>query len=437
MISWETAFHPGDQVWLMLACIITILLGPAGVFVLFCRQLSRDQMQNLIKLMPILFSGMLLSWMLWGYSLAYAPSWHSLPDAPPIAAAPTTTLQEAMAIAEARIDETQLIGRGGFVGGTEYVAMKMVAPIMGEDGPLFPRRRPHEHVPHILECLFRLCGLSLFLTALTICWFPQFRPGSIMILSVLWITLVYAPVAHWLSGDGWLDSMGAMDFGGGIFFAAAGAALLACKQPRQLQIKSANQDWQDVLGAAAFWLGLAVYTSAHTFQADLRISLVFINLLLGTASSATIWGIANSFVWNVQIAKQIPAGILVGCIALVPGGPWIQPQSSIIIGAFTGLAVNVFVRLWENVKQSSPPIFPLTFLLGGTIGMLATGIFAAKSIAGTRWDGREITGLIDGNVELLGHQILAVIATIGWSFVLSWLIQRGMKLCLVRFGEHE
>ena len=225
MILWRTVFSAGDLAWVAIISVLSMVLYIAG-FVRVHFPLVPTRSDRVIwKSLPLLLAMLTVAWSLWIFSLTFAPSIGTIPDVDPNPR-PMISLQEMAAIEDARKDETHLYGRGGILGNVWYLAMNKMMPVVGQDRPMFPTRRPNHNLPLLLEFFFRLSSFMIIVLPLTLLWSRSASGLRLAMLVVLWSTFVYAPVVHAIAGDGWLEELGAIDFSMGLALLASGCSAL-------------------------------------------------------------------------------------------------------------------------------------------------------------------------------------------------------------------
>ena len=434
MISWRDTFPSGSLVWLLLVAILAPLLATIGYALLLSRSqqsMAAKLKSGLVSGIPVIASELLLCWGLWIYSLSFAPSWGTVPEVDPNDVRPMMSLQEMMAVEDAKEDIRNSQGRGGVVGSGKFLQFEFVFPMAGAEGPHFTVRRPNYHVPHILEFLLRWGGAWMILFPLWFTWRQRLSAARAGVLTILWATIVYAPVAHAVWGDGWLEHMGTVDTGGGITMLAMSAAILATVRRSPTPAESDHADLLRLnLGALLLLAAWSLYFAGLMFRADARAAMSIVNTLLGTASTIVVWNICNRLVWKRPTWEGLEIAIVVGVATMASASAVVLPQSSMITGGFAGLLTS-FWHAW--CRRADDEVSPLRYIgFGAIFGLLATGIFATSNAALNRWDGRPVAGLLEGNTLQVQWQLAGAGASLVWSFVVSWILFQLMSIGIPR-----
>jgi Amt family ammonium transporter len=240
----------------------------------------------------------------------------------------------------------------------------------------------------------------------------------------LWLTIVYSPIAHWVWGGGWLQKMGALDFAGGtVVHINSGMAALACAlvlgkrkgygtapmMPHNLTLT--------LLGAGLLWFGWFGFNAGSALAADTLASSAFVVTHLATAAAAMSWVFAEWIIKGKPTTLGLASGAVAGLVAITPASGFVGPASAVILGAVAGVLCYLAVLAKGPLGYDDSLDVVGIHGVGGTWGAIATGLFASKAIneAGNN-------GLFFGNAAQLGTQIVAVIATIAYSFILTLII---------------
>ncbi|MGH7476042.1 MAG: ammonium transporter [Longimicrobiales bacterium] len=267
----------------------------------------------------------------------------------------------------------------------------------------------------------------------------RMRFGAYVLFIVLWSLLVYAPVAHWVWGGGWLGQLGALDFAGGtVVHINAGAAALVCARVVGSRKDYGRQAFLPhnvpyvLLGAALLWFGWFGFNGGSALSAGPVAALAFTNTLLGPAATLLMWMLLELFRTGRPTAVGAATGAVVGLVAITPAAGFIAPTSAILLGALAALP-SYFMILWRprTALDDSLDVFA-AHGLGGIVGALLTGVFAQQA-----WNA-PTDGLIAGNVRLLGVQAAAIGAVFAYSAAITFgllkLIDLGVAL---RRSENE
>ncbi len=371
----------GSIAWMLTATMLVLFMTPGLAF--FYGGLVRGR--NVVSTLMYSFIAMGVAsivWVLWGYSLAFN-------DPNPDAA-------------------------GSFVGGLDHFAFSGV----GLGG---------EVIPDLLFATFQLTFAIITPALITGAFVERFKFTTYLIFLVLWITLVYAPVCHWVWGGGWIsgldfDGSGALDFAGGTVvhinagIAAVAAAALVGKR-RNPGLEPHNVPFV-MLGAAILWIGWFGFNAGSQLAADPVAVSAFFVTNLAAATAAVTWGVLSYIHTGRISAVGVATGVVAGLVAITPAAGFVGGAGALGIGLGAGLICHYAVH-FEIVRKigvdDSLEVFAVHGL-GGIWGALATGIFAFAAL------GNNSGGLVDGNAGHLISNFIAVIATLAYSGVVTFVI---------------
>src|SRR3954470_23290353 len=245
----------------------------------------------------------------------------------------------------------------------------------------------------------------------------------------LWVLVVYAPIAHWVWGGGWLAQWGALDFAGGTVVhvnAAAAAVVAAVVLGKRSDYGSSSLLPHNVpfvlLGAGLLWFGWFGFNAGSALAASPIAGLAFITTMLAPAATLVVWTFLDAARSRKPTAVGAATAIVVGLVAITPAAGYISPMSAIALGAIA--AIPSYLALMIRVKTSLDDSLDVVAAhgVGGTVGALLTGLFAAKS-----WNG-VADGALFGNPKQLLIQATAIGAVIVYSGVMSFIILKVISL---------
>ncbi|MGH9459562.1 MAG: ammonium transporter [Thermoanaerobaculia bacterium] len=256
---------------------------------------------------------------------------------------------------------------------------------------------------------------------------------------VVWMLAVYAPVAHWVWGGGWLARLGALDFAGGtvVHINAAAAALVAAtmvgarKDYGRQAILPQNVPFT-LLGAGLLWLGWFGFNAGSALAANQVAVLAFVNTFLAPMATLVVWTLLDLGRTGKATAVGVATAIVVGLVAITPAAGLVGPLPAIAIGVLAA-PVSYAALLWRARTRLDDSLDVVAAHgLGGLTGALLTGVFAQSA-----WSGGA-RGLIDGNPTQVAVQALAAVAAIAWSAAATWAILRLLALVApLRAGARE
>ena len=364
----EEFMDSGNTAWMLMASALVLFMTPGLAF--FYGGLVRAR--NVISTIMYSFMAMAVVsvvWVLWGYSLAFGDGnkW---------------------------IGDLSVIGLSGIDVQTDGDTLLFV----------------------VFQMMFAIITPALITGAIV----ERFKFTTYLIFLVLWITLVYAPIAHWVwAGNGWLFDMGALDFAGGTVvhinagMAALAAAILVGKR-RNPASEPHNVPYV-VLGAAILWFGWFGFNAGSGLAANALAVNAFLVTNVAAAAAALTWGVLSQIQTGRMSAVGVASGAVAGLVAITPASGFVGVMGALAIGIGAGVFCYgaVLLRAKTNVDDALEVV--AVHGVGGLWGALATGIFAVAAIGGT-------AGAIEGNVDQMRIQIIAVGATIGYSFVVTVII---------------
>ncbi len=370
--------NTSDTAWVLLSSALVLLMTPG--LALFYGGLARSKNAAATIMHSLTSMGIVgVVWVLWGYSLAFGPD----------------------------------IGK--FIGDLSYIGLNGVSAT--EPGPYA------DSIPHQAFMIFQ--GMFAIITPalVTGAFAERMKFSAYVIFVVLWVTIVYAPVAHWVWGGGWLANLGALDFAGGnVVHINSGVAALAAALVfgRRLGFGSQPMEPHNVpmvaLGAGLLWFGWFGFNAGSALTADGSAVNAFV--VTNTAAAAGVIGWTATS-WILDRKPSIigaASGAVAGLIAITPAAGFVGPMPSIAIGLVSGvlcyLAAGLLVRLNLDDALSVWGVHGI----GGTWGALATGIFVGIGFGG-------IAAFTDATrIEQILRQLIAIAATWAWAFALTALI---------------
>jgi ammonium transporter, Amt family len=284
-------------------------------------------------------------------------------------------------------------------------------------------------IPHALYMAFQ--GTFCIITAALISGaiVERMRFSAYLLFICLWSLVVYAPLAHWVWGGGWLADMGAWDFAGGTVVhvnagvAALVAAIVVGKRSDYGHASILPHNIPTVLlGAGLLWFGWFGFNAGSALAASPIAGLAFVTTMLAPAATLVVWTFLDMMRSGKPTAVGCATAIVVGLVAVTPAAGFISPMSAIALGAIA--AVPSYLGLIIRAKTSLDDSLDVVAAhgVGGTVGALLTGVFAEKSINGV------FDGAIAGNPGQIGIQAAAVLTAIVYSGVMSFILLKLISL---------
>ncbi len=366
--------NSADIAWMLISTALVLVMTPALAF--FYGGLVRSK--NALNTMMMSFAALgavALAWAAIGYSLAFAPG-------------------------------------NAYIGGLHHVILRHVG--LEAKGT----------IPHVLFFCFQ--GTFAIITAALISGaiVERMRFGAYFLFIVLWSIVVYAPVAHWVWGGGFLSTLGALDFAGGtvVHVNAGVAALVAALVlgPRKDFARQAiiphNVPFT-LLGAGLLWFGWFGFNAGSALGANVSAALAFTTTMLAPAATLVVWTLLDFVRTGKATAVGGATAVVVGLVAITPAAGFVSPASAILIGgiaaipSYYGLLFRARTRLDDSLDVVA------AHGLGGTVGALLTGVLAHKT-----WNGGLADGALWGNPAQLGIQAAAVAVTIAYSGIATFIL---------------
>ncbi len=381
----------GDTAWMLTATALVLMMTPA--LGLFYAGLVRGKNTLNTFMMSVGALGVVtVSWALVGYSLAFDSG-------------------------------------GGFVGGLKYVALR---------GVNF-EPRPGTAIPHLLFMAFEatFCIISAALVSGAVV--ERMRFGAFLLFAALWSVLVYAVLAHWVWGGGWLQQHGTLDFAGGVpvemgsgFSALAAATVVRARKDYGRQALLPHNAVYVLLGAGLLWFGWFGFNGGSGYSTGHPGVLAFTNTLLTPACTLVVWFLLDLLRGGRVTAIGAATAIIVGCVGITPAAGYISPTWAMLLGAVAALPSYAFIQWRPRTRLDETLDVLAAHGLAGLTGILFIGFFAQLS-----WNGRA-NGLLYGHAGQLGWQVLAAIAAPAYAFIATFAILKLVGLVMpLRVSAHE
>jgi Amt family ammonium transporter len=374
--------------WLLCATALVMLMTP-GVGFFYGGLVRKKNFISMVALSFIAFALVCIQWIFIGYTLAFGG------DA------------------------------GGFVGNLEYFGLNNV---------------PFESsaaYPPMLFMMYQLTFAAVTLAIVTSGMAERIKLNAFLIFALIWVTLVYSPVAHWVWGGGWAASLGFVDFAGGavVHISAGFAALaLAIVIGKRAGFGEYSLDPHNIpmtlLGAGLLWFGWFGFNGGSALAANgLAVNAIVVTNI-SAASGALAW-LFISWMRGMPSSLGMVSGAVAGLGAITPAAGYVTPMAAIVIGAVAGLLCYK-AMLWRIQRKMDESLDAWAVHgVGGLWGTIAVGIFAMSAVNG-------VSGLVEGNVTQLGIQILGAVVVMvfafGVTYLVAWLINRFIGL---RVSETE
>ncbi len=371
--------NAGDTAWVLMSAALVMIMTPALGF--FYGGLVRRK-NVLSTLMHSFFTFCLVSviWVLWGYTLAFGS------DA------------------------------GGIIGSLEHIGLRGIGP---EAGPYAG------NIPAMAFVAFQMMFACITPALITGAFAERKSFKAYVLFTAAWVTFVYAPLCHWVWGGGWIGQMGALDFAGGtvIHISSGVAAVVAARMLGQRRdFGTPETDPHDltmtVLGASLLWFGWFGFNAGSALSAGSLAAHALVVTNVAAAVGGITWLFASWWRNGRPSVLGAACGAVAGLVGITPAAGYVSPSASIAIGFGAGLLCFFAVDLLKHVIKLDDALDVFAVHgVGGIWGALATGIFATTAVNPA---GRD--GLLRGNLEQVGIQLVAVLAAIAFSAVVTFLI---------------
>jgi len=295
-------------------------------------------------------------------------------------------------------------------------------------------------IPETVFSMFQLT-FAIITPALIVGGFAErMRFSAMLIFSVLWLLFVYLPICHWVWGGGWLGTMGLLDFAGGtVVHITAGVAAIVTAMvignrrgfPRTAMLP--HNMTMTVTGAGMLWVGWFGFNAGSALSAGADAGMAMLVTHISAATGAFTWMAIEWIRFGKPSALGIVTGMVAGLGTITPASGYVGPMGALVIGFAAG---NVCYFATMYIKQTlriddSLDVFPVHGV-GGTLGTLAAAIFVASSLGGA--------GLAEGvsMIDQLGIQLTGVVATIGWTAIVTFAILKLVAVFVdLRVDEEE
>ena len=378
--------NTGDIAWILVSSAMVLLMTPG--LALFYGGLARSKNAASTIMYSLMSMGIVgVVWVLWGYTLAFGPD------------------------------------VGSFIGDLSYLGLSGVSAT--EPGP-YADNMPHQAFM-IFQGMFAIITPALVTGAFA----ERMKFSAYILFIILWVTIVYAPVAHWVWGGGWIGELGALDFAGGnVVHINSGVAALAAALIFGKRLGFGSEPMEPhnvpmvVLGAGLLWFGWFGFNAGSALSADGNAVNAFV--VTNTAAAAGILG-WTAIAWILDGKPSVigaASGAVAGLVAITPAAGFVGPMPAVIIGLVAGVLCDLAARLLVRLNLDDALSVWGVHGIGGTWGALATGIFVGVGFGG-------IAAFTDASrAEQILNQIIAIVATWAWAFILTAVIFWAIKVTI-------
>jgi len=371
----------GDTAWVLVSSALVLLMTAPGLALFYGGMVRQKNALGTLMQSFIILALISVQWVLWGYSLAFGPD------------------------------------KGGIIGGLEWVGLSGVGPT--------PNAEYAATIPHTAFMLFQMMFAVITPALINGAFAERKKFSTFLVFILVWATVVYDPLAHWVWGvGGWLRNLGALDFAGGTVVhissgisALAAALIIGKRKGYGHQPMPPHNLPFTVMGASLLWFGWFGFNAGSALAANGLAAHAFMTTNTATAAAALGWMFTEWSSRGKPTVLGAASGAVAGLVAITPAAGYVTPMAAILIGAVAGFICYSACNLKSRLGYDDSLDVVGVHGVGGTWGALATGIFATKLVNDAGGD-----GLLYGNPKQLGIQFLAVVVTWVLGFVMTTVI---------------
>jgi Amt family ammonium transporter len=387
----------GDTAWMLVSTALVMLMTP-GLAFFYGGLVRRKNVLSIMMQCLILVGVISIQWVLFGYSLAFGPD------------------------------------HGGIIGGLSWAGLHGVG--------VTPNPDYAATIPHLLFMLFQMMFAVITPALIVGAFAERMKFSAFLVFSILWATIIYDPMAHWVWGvGGMLRNLGALDFAGGTVVhinagaAALAAALVIGKRKGYPDTSPPHNLPFAILGAALLWFGWFGFNAGSALSSGGLAVSAFASTHLAAGTAAVAWAALDWIRTRRATALGTISGAVAGLVAITPASGYVTPLGALAIGALAGLVCYASVMFMKGKLGYDDSLDAFgVHGIGGMLGALCTGLWATVAInpAGAN-------GVFHGGGRLLLYQFIAVVGAFAYSFILSFgllkLIDKTIGLRVS--AEHE
>lgn len=384
----------GDTAFMLIATALVMLMTP-GLALFYGGMVRSKNVLSTVLQSFVCLGVVSIIWVIYGYSLAFGPDVN------------------------------------GLIGNLDWAGLAGVGLEPGKYSAT---------IPHLLFCAFQLMFAVITPALITGTFAERVKFPAFLLFTVLWSTLVYLPVCHWVWGGGWISGHGGLDFAGGtvIHINSGAAALVAALMfgKRKGWGKEAfhpHNLTMTMLGAGILWFGWFGFNAGSALSANGVAVNAFFTTQVATGAALLSWLIAEWLVQGKPTTLGAASGAIAGLVAITPGAGFVGPTSAVLIGLVAGALCYFAVLAKSRLGYDDALDVVGVHGVGGLWGALATGLFATTAVNAAGKD-----GLFFGNPQLLGIQAMDALTTIAYSVVVTFIILKVVDLVIgLRVSEEE
>jgi Amt family ammonium transporter len=382
----------GDTAWMIVATALVMLMSIPGLALFYGGLAKTKDTLNTMAMTFVTFCIVSVLWILYGYTFAFGEDVR------------------------------------GFIGGASKLFLNGVGPNSISDLA--------KTIPEYIFIAYQLTFAAITVALASGAYIERMKFSAWILFSVLWMTVVYLPVAHWVWGNGFLAKLGALDFAGGtvVHINAGIAALVGALVLGKRRVKAIipGNLTLVVIGAGLLWFGWFGFNAGSALAANGLAGAAFINTNTATAMAAIAWMIVEWMHSGKPTVLGLASGAVGGLVAITPAAGFVNVGGAICIGIAAGVVPFFAVAKLKPMFGYDDTLDAFGIHgIGGTIGAILTGVFADPAINGAK-------GLLYGNAGQLWIQLIAVAATLVYSGVMTFIIFMIIKATVgLRVGAEE
>jgi Amt family ammonium transporter len=381
----------GDTAWMFAATALVLMMTPAlGLF--YAGLVRSKNTLNTFMMCVAAIAVAVVTWAAVGYSFAFSDG-------------------------------------NGFIGGFDNAFLNDVG-FAPRDGST---------IPHLLFFAFQATFCIITTALVSGAVVERMRFGAFLVFAALWSVFVYAVLAHWAFGPGWLLDNGTLDFAGGVpvemgsgFSALAAALVVGARKDYGRQALLPHNAVYVLVGAGLLWFGWFGFNGGSGFNTGNNSVLAFTNTLLTPACTLLVWFLLDALRGRRVTAIGAATAIVVGCVGITPAGGYVSPGYAMLLGALVALPCYGVIVYRTRTRVDETLDVLAAHGIAGFTGILFIGFFAQLS-----WNGAS-DGLLYGDAGQLGWQALAALAGPAYAFTATYVLLRLIGLVMpLRTTEHE
>jgi Amt family ammonium transporter len=378
----------GDTAWILVSTALVMLMTP-GLALFYGGMVRGKNVLGTIMQSFIAIAVISVQWILIGYSLSFGPDLH------------------------------------GIIGSLDWVGLNGVG--------IEPNPDYAPTIPHAAFMMYQAMFAVITPALITGAFAERMKFSAYLLFILLWSTIVYDPVAHWVWGaGGWLKKMGTLDFAGGIVvhlisgISALAAALIIGKRKGYLQEAMYPHNLpMTVLGAGLLWFGWFGFNAGSALSAGALSTMAFVATHTSAVSATVTWMIIEWLHRGKPTMFGAATGSIAGLATITPASGFVSPMSALIIGLAAGAVCYAALNIKGKIGYDDSLDAFGVHGIGGILGTFATGLFAQTLI-----NPSGNNGLFFGNQKLLFYQMIAILITAAYSFIMTAIILKTLDKTL-------